>query len=91
MDEDRPYTLGEVLRIVTAHILNEIELDDETALRMVQFFPAYTDFIGKSLTRGMRIRHEGKLYEVKKPVTGITGAKPPDTDASSYRLISKED
>lgn len=90
MDNDfRPYTLGEVLCIITAHTLNEIELDDETALRMVQFFPTYDDFIGKSLTKGMRIRHDGKLYEVRKPVTGITGAKAPDMDEKSYRLIER--
>ena len=90
MDE-RNYTLSEVLRIVAGHVLNDMSIPEDEALKMVQFYPPFESFVGGNLKNGMRVHYKGKLYEVRKPITGITGKVLPPDKPDSYRLIQNKE
>lgn len=68
-ERKRPYTAEEVTAMLIKEKINEISVDDQTALRMKEFFPAWTDLSAKSYTAekdGFKFVHAGKLYKTKQ-------------------------
>lgn len=56
----RPMTMEEVVRLTIAKTINSITIEDETALRMVEYYPAPD---AASYAAGDRIQYNGKLYK----------------------------
>ncbi len=56
----RPLTMEEVVRLTIAKTINTITIEDETALRMVEYYPAPE---AASYAAGDRIQYNGKLYK----------------------------
>ena len=56
----RPLTMEEVVRLTIAKTINSITIEDETALRMVEYYPAPG---AASYAAGDRIQYNGKLYK----------------------------
>ena len=56
----RPLTMEEVIKLTIAKTINSIAIEDETALRMVEYYPAPD---AASYAAGDRIQYNGKLYK----------------------------
>ena len=59
-ERTRPLTESEVSRMLIAQQINTLDVDDNTALRMVEFYPAWatdTDYAA-----GFKVQHGGKLW-----------------------------
>ena len=56
----RPLTMEEVIKLTIARTINSIAIEDETALRMVEYYPAPE---AASYAAGDRIQYNGKLYK----------------------------
>ena len=70
----RPLTSEEVTRMLIAQQINTLEVDDNTALRMVEFYPEWA--AGQAYTAGYKAQHGGKLWRCLQAHTSQDGWEP---------------
>ena len=74
IERTRPLTSEEVTRLLIAKQINTMEVDDNTALRMLEFYPDWatdTDY-----TTGYKVQHGGKLWRCLQAHTNQSGWEP---------------
>ena len=69
-----PLTESEVSRLLIAQQINTLTVDDNTALRMVAFYPEWAS--GTDYTAGFKVRRGGKLWRVLQAHTSQAGWEP---------------
>lgn len=74
----RPLTMEEVVRLTIAKTINSITVEDETALRMMEYYPAPE---AASYAAGDRIQYNGKLYKCLQAHTAQADWTPDATPA----------
>ena len=63
-ERTRPLTAEEVTALLIKQQINTLEVDDQTALRMLTFYPEWADLIGKTVDKAeYKFQHNGKLYK----------------------------
>ena len=72
----RPLTEAEVLALLIPAAINSVEVDDNTALRMMSYYPEWA--AGADYTVGYKVRHGGKLWKCRQAHSAITGWEPPN-------------
>ena len=73
-ERTRPFTESEVSRMLIAQQINTLTVDDNTALRMVEFYPAWaTD---TAYPAGYKVQHGGKLWRCRQAHTSQAGWEP---------------
>ena len=70
----RPLTESEVSRMLIAQQINMLTVDDNTALRMTEFYPEWAS--GQSYTAGYKVQRNGKLWRCIQVHTSQTGWEP---------------
>ena len=87
-EKKRPLTQEEVSRMLIAQQINTLAVDDATAYRMRDFYPAWEDVIGKAVDAGYKLTYQGQLYKV---ITAHTAQSDwtPDAAASLYTRIDE--
>lgn len=85
-EKHRPLTESEVSRMLITAQINTLPVDDQTALRMREFYPEWES--GKEYTAGYKVQYGGQLYKV---ITAHTSQADwtPDTVASLYTRIDE--
>ena len=84
-ERTRPLTESEVSRLLIAQQINTLSVDDNTALRMVEFYPAWaTD---TTYPAGYKVQHGGKLWRCLQAHTSQTGWEPSTATASLWEEI----
>lgn len=85
-ERTRPLTAEEVTRLLIAQQINTLEVDDNTALRMVSFYPEWS--AGQAYTAGFKVQYGGKLWRCKDPGhTSQAGWEPSINTASLWEEI----
>ncbi len=84
----RPLTMEEVVRLVIAKTINSITIDDETALRMVEYYPDWT--AGTAYKAGDRLAYNGDLYKVLQAHTAQETWLPGTGTESLYTRIDEQ-
>lgn len=85
-ERKRPLSEGEVLSMLLRQSVNTITVDDQTALRMAGYYPAFA--AGMAVTVGDRLTYGGKLYRVIYEHT-TQGTWTPDTSPSLFVRIDE--
>ena len=67
IERTRPFTETEVSRMLISQQINTLEVDDNTALRMKDFYPAFESIIGQTVKQGFKFTHGGKLWRTEQP------------------------
>lgn len=70
----RPLTMDEVVRLTISKTINAIDIADNTALRMVEFYPEWS--AGQAYTAGYKAQRGGKLWRCLQAHTAQTGWEP---------------
>ena len=70
----RPMTQEEVSRLLIAQQINTLTVDDNTALRMVDFYPEWTS--GTAYETGFKVSRGGRLWRVIQSHTSQIGWEP---------------
>ena len=84
-ERTRPLTESEVSRLLIAQQINTLYVDDNTALRMVEFYPEWaTD---TTYPAGYKVQHGGKLWRCLQAHTSQTGWEPSTATASLWEEI----
>lgn len=78
-EKSRPLTESEVVSMLLSQKVQEIEVDDNTALRMKGFYPEWES--GKPYSAGHKLTRNGKLYKVIQAHTSQTGWEPENVPA----------
>lgn len=73
-ERTRPLTESEVSRMLITQQINTLTVDDNTALRMVAFYPEWAS--GTDYTAGFKVRRGGKLWRCRQAHTSQTGWEP---------------
>lgn len=75
----QPLSAADVLEMLLPQQINALTVDDNTALRMAQFYPEWT--AGAAYTVGFKIQHGGKLWRVLQAHTAQAGWEPESVPA----------
>lgn len=78
-EKSRPLTESEVFSLFLSQKVQEINVDDNTALRMMSFYPEWES--GKAYPVGHKITRKGKLYKVLQAHTAQAGWEPENVPA----------
>ena len=84
----RPLTMEEVVRLTIAKTINSITIEDETALRMVEYYPALD---AASYAAGDRIQYNGKLYKCLQAHTAQADWNPVDAPSLWAEVLAGQD
>lgn len=85
-ERTRPLTESEVSRMLIAQQINALDVDNNTALRMTEFYPEWA--AGTDYAAGYKVRYGGKLWRCKEPGhTSQTGWDPSTATASLWEQI----
>ena len=82
----QPLSVFEVTELLLPSLINTLPVDDNTALRMVQFYPEWTP--GLALTVGARVRWANMLWKVLQAHTAQAGWEP-DTVPALFANIDE--
>lgn len=85
-ERTRPLTAEEVTRLLIKQQINTLSVDDNTALRMMEFYPDWA--AGVDYPVGYKVQHGGKLWRCKDPGhTSQAGWEPSTATASLWEEI----
>ena len=88
-EKHRPLTVGEVGAMLIKQQINTLAVDDQTALRMIAFYPAWES--GKAYAAGDKLVSGGKLYKVLQAHTSQSTWVPGAAGTESlYTRIDEE-
>lgn len=88
-ERTRPLTESEVSRLLISQQINTLTVDDNTALRMVEFYPAWaTD---TAYSAGYKVQHGGKLCRCIQAHTSQDGWEPENAPALWERIDETHD
>lgn len=86
-ERTRPLTADEVTRMLIARQINTLEVDDNTALRMVEYYPEWAS--GQAYTAGYKVQHGGKLWRCIQAHTSQDSWAPSADTASLWERIDE--
>ena len=93
MEKKRPLTESEVSRMIITAQINTLAVDDQTALRMIAYYPEWSDLAEKSYTAekvGFKFVHAGKLYKTRQEKHTFSSAWVPGEGTESiYERIDE--
>ena len=73
-ERHRPLTAEEVTALLIRQQINTLEVDDNTALRMTEFYPEWAS--GTAYTVGYKVQYKGTLFKVLQDHTSQDGWEP---------------
>ena len=78
VERSRPLTVEEVQQMLLEQQINTLEVDDNTALRMAEFYPQWSH---REYGAGFKVRRVGRLWRCLQSHTGQVGWEPDNTPA----------
>ena len=78
-ERTRPLNAEEVTALLIRQQINTLEVDDNTALRMTEFYPEWS--AGQAYTAGYKVQYGGKLWRCVQAHTAQAGWEPENTPA----------
>ena len=88
-ENSRPLTAEEVTTLLIRQQINTLSVDDNTALRMLEFYPEWaadTDY-----TAGYKVQHGGKLWRCVQAHTSQDGWEPENAPALWTEICETHD
>ena len=86
IERTRPLTAEEVTALLIKQQINTLSVDDNIALRMVEFYPEWA--ADMAYTVGYKVRRNGKLWRVVQAHTAQIGWEP-ENAASLWEQINE--
>ena len=88
-ERTRPMTAEEVTALLIKQHINTLSVDDNIALRMVEFYPEWA--AGQDYTAGYKVQHGGKLWRCLQAHTSQNGWEPENTPALWTEICESHD
>ena len=84
-ERTRPMTEFDVLTMLLKQQINTLEVDDNAALRMTEFYPEWE--AGQTYTAGFKVQYGSKLWRCLQTHTSQEGWEPSTATASLWEQI----
>ncbi len=97
LERTRPLTAEEITSMLIRQKINTLTVDDQTALRMQQYYPTFAELTGKTVKQGTKFRADDSdsadLYKVIQPELTIQAHYSPGagTEALYTRIDEAHD
>lgn len=88
-EASRPLRSEEVLAMLIPQQINTLAVDDNTALRMLAFYPEWS--AGQAYTAGYKVQYGGKLWRCLQAHTSQTGWEPENAPALWTEICESHD
>lgn len=88
-ERHRPLTESEVSRLIIRQQINTLTVDDNTALRMTEFYPAWA--AGVSYAAGYKVQRSGKLWRCLQAHTAQSDWNPVDAPSLWAEVLAGQD
>lgn len=90
-EKHRKFTIDEVLNISLKAQVNTLDVADDVALKMIDYYPTFEESVGKEVAQGYKFTYQGKLYKVIQTTLTIQTHYPPTTGTESlYEIINEQ-
>lgn len=91
--DDRPFSAEQITDMFIKDNINALSVDDQTALRMITYYPEWSELAAKSITVekiGFKFVHVGKLYKTRQEKHTFSSAWVPGEGTESiYERIDE--
>ena len=84
-EKHRPLTSEEVTAMLIRQQINTLAVDDQTALRMTEFYPEWTS--GQAYAAAYKVQYGGNLWRCMQAHTAQSGWEPSTATASLWEQI----
>lgn len=88
-EKRRPLSFPEVHEMLVRQKINTLTVDDQTALRMLEFYPALV--AGVAYSAGYKVQHGGRLWRCRQAHTSQEGWEPENVPALWEELCETHD
>lgn len=88
-EKKRPLTQQEVSDLFIRAQVNAVEVDDQTSLRMMGYYPCFEETVGQAVGQGFKFTHGGRLYKTAQALT-LQAHYPPGTGTESLYTVIDE-
>ena len=88
-ERTRPLTESEVSRMLIAAQINTLKVDDNTALRMTEFYPEWA--AGIDYTVGYKVKYNEVLYKCLMGHKSQEGWEPPEAVSMWAKVLTSDD
>ena len=89
IERTRPLTAEEVTSMLIKQQINTLEVDDQTACRMREFYPEWA--AGQAYSAGYKAQHNGRLWRCRQAHTSQEGWEPENVPALWEELCETHD
>jgi hypothetical protein len=79
----RSLTVQDVIEMLIPKQINTLPVDDNTALRMRQFYPTFASVVGQTVKQGFKFTYADKLWKTIQPDLTIQAHYPPGAGTES--------
>ena len=63
-EKHRPLSADEVNAMFIKKQINSVEIEDSVSVRMIDFYPDFSEVVGQTVSQGFKFTYQGKLYKV---------------------------
>ena len=85
----RPLEQHEVFQLLAKKMVNTVTIDDETTLRMKDYYPTFEEITGTEVEAGFKFTYQGEMWKTRQKHT-VQEIYPPSVDtASLYERINE--
>lgn len=89
IERSRPLSTEEVARMVITNQINSLSVDDNTALRMKNFYPDWKS--NTAYETGFKVQRKDKLWRVRQSHTSQTGWEPENVESLWEQINESHD
>lgn len=90
-EKHRPLSLEEVNSLLIKKQINSVEIEDSVSVRMIEYYPDFSEIIGQEVKQGFKFTCQGKLYKTRQPKLTIQSHYYPQTGTESlYEVINEQ-
>lgn len=90
-EKHRTLSADEVNAILIKKQINTVEIEDSVSVRMIEYYPDFSEVIGQEVKQGFKFTYQGKLYKTEQPTLTIQSHYYPQTGTESlYEVINEQ-
>lgn len=67
IESRRKLSLEEVTALFVKNQINTVDVADQTSLRMIDYYPTFSEIVGQTVKMGYKFTHENRLYKTIQP------------------------
>lgn len=88
VESRRDLTFEEIIAFVVKTQVNTLDIPDQMSLRMMGYYPEFSEIIGQTVKQGFKFTYKNKLYKTVQPELVVQLHYPPGAGTESlYTMI----